>query len=58
MRMIYRRIRREPKRFEYMDIALEPATDHEEERELFPDSAKSYLDKVHRNEAITRGELV
>jgi hypothetical protein len=42
-----------------MDLALEPVTDHEEDREMFQsDAAKSYLDKVHRNEKITRGEAV
>ena len=59
MRLIYRKVRRDPKRFEYMDIALEPVTEHEEERDLFQsDAAKSYLDKVHRIERITRGETV
>jgi hypothetical protein len=59
MRLIYRRVKHDPKRFEYMDLALEPVTDHEEEREMFQsDAAKSYLEKVHRNEQITRGEAV
>jgi hypothetical protein len=59
MRMIYKRVKRDPNRFEYMDLALEPVTDHEEDREMFQsDAAKSYLDKVHRNEKITRGEAV
>jgi hypothetical protein len=41
-----------------MDLALEPVTDHEEERELFQsDAAKSYLTKVHRNEQMARGEV-
>ncbi len=59
MRLIYRRVRKDPKRFEYMDLALEPVTEHEEERELFGSTAaKNYLDVVHRNEKITRGEVV
>ena len=59
MRLIYRRVKHDPKRLEYMDLALEPVTDHEEEREMFQsDAAKSYLDKVHRIERITRGEAV
>ena len=59
MRLIYRRVKKDPKRFEYMDLALEPVTDHEEEREMFQsDAAKSYLDKIHRIERITRGETV
>jgi len=49
MRLIYRRVRKDPKRFEYMDLALEPVNEHEEERELFQsDAAKSYLSKVER----------
>ncbi len=59
LRLIYRRVKYDPKRFEYMDLALEPVTDHEEERELFEsDAAKNYLDKVHRNERLARGEVV
>ena len=58
MRLIYLRIKRDPKRIEYMDIALEPVIDLEEERELFQsDAAQDYLGKVHRNEKITRGEF-
>lgn len=59
MRLIYRRVRKDPTRFEYMDIALEPVTEHEEERELFRSTAaKNYLDIVHRNEKAARGEVV
>lgn len=59
MRLIYRRVRKDPKRFEYMDIALEPVTDHEEDRELFQtDAAKNYLEKVHKIERVSRGEFV
>lgn len=59
MRLIYRKVRRDPKRLEYMDLALEPVTDNEEERDLFQsDAAKNYMDKVHRIERITRGEVV
>ena len=49
MRLIYRRVKHDPKRLEYMDIALEPVTGHEEERELFQsDAAKNYLTQVER----------
>ena len=49
MRLIYMRVRKDPKRLEYMDTALEPVTDHEEDREMFQsDSAKNYLSKVER----------
>lgn len=59
MRLIYMRVRKDPKRLEYMDLALEPVTEHEEDRELFGSTAaKNYLDIVHRNEKITRGEVV
>ncbi|PYT00691.1 MAG: radical SAM protein [Acidobacteria bacterium] len=59
MRLIYRRVKHDPKRLDYIDLALEPVTDHEEEREMFQsDAAKSYLDIVHRNEKITAGEGV
>jgi radical SAM superfamily enzyme YgiQ (UPF0313 family) len=59
MRLIYKRVKRDPQRFEYMDLALEPVTDHEEDRELFQtESAQKFLDTVHRNEKITRGEAV
>ncbi|HVF30478.1 MAG TPA: radical SAM protein [Pyrinomonadaceae bacterium] len=59
MRLIYKRVKRDPKKLEYMDLALEPVTDHEEERELFQtEAAQSYLEKVHRNERIARGEAV
>ena len=59
MRLIYKRVKRDPKRLEYMDTALEAVTDHEEERELFhSEAAQSYLHKVHRNEQAARGETV
>jgi radical SAM superfamily enzyme YgiQ (UPF0313 family) len=56
LRIIYRRVRKDPQRFEYMDTALEPVTDHEEDRELFQsEAARGYLDKVHHIEAVRRG---
>jgi hypothetical protein len=59
MRLIYRRVRKDPARFEYTDLALEPVTDHEEERELFQTAAaQSYLGTVHRNQNLSRGETV
>jgi radical SAM superfamily enzyme YgiQ (UPF0313 family) len=59
MRLIYKRVKRDPKRFEFMDLALEPVTDHEEDREIFQtESAQKFLNTVHRNEKITRGEAV
>ncbi|HQX54712.1 MAG TPA: radical SAM protein [Pyrinomonadaceae bacterium] len=59
IRLIYMRVRKDPDRLTYMDTALEPVTDHEEDREMFQsESAKSYLDKVHRIERVSRGETV
>jgi hypothetical protein len=56
LRLIYRKVRKDPARFEYMDTALEPVTDHEEEREMFQsDAAKLYLDKVHHIEKVRSG---
>lgn len=58
-RMIYLRIKKDPAKFEYMDTALEPVTDHEEDRDMFQTAAaQSYLEKVHRNERLSRGEYV
>lgn len=59
MRLIYLRVRKDPKRYEYMDLALEPVTDHEEDRELFQsDAAKSYMDKVHKIERLSHPQHV
>ncbi len=59
LRIIYKRVKRDPGRFDYMDAALEPVTIHEEERELFQsDAAQVYLEKVHRIERMSRGEAV
>ena len=59
LRIIYKRVKRDPARFDYMDAALEPVTDHEEERELFQsDAAQGYLEKVHRIERMSKGEAV
>ena len=59
LRSIYRKVRNDPARYEYMDAALEPVTDHEEEREMFQtDSAKSFLKKLHDNERIRAGASV
>jgi len=59
MRLIYRRVRKDPMRHEYTDLALQPVTEHEEERELFQTAtAQNYLGTVHRNERLSRGEVV
>ena len=59
LRLIYRRVKHDPLKLEYMDQALEPVSDHEEDRELFQsEAAQHYLEKVHRNQKISRGETV
>lgn len=59
LRLIYKRVKRDPARFDYMDKALEPVNEHEEEREMFQtDAARNYLQKQHRLERATRGETV
>ena len=59
MRLIYLRVRKDPRKLEYMDLALEPVTDHEEDREMFQSTAaQGYLEKVHRLEKAGRGEIV
>lgn len=55
LRLIYRKVRRDPARYDYMDAALEPVTDHEDEREMFQSaSAKGYLKKLHDLETARR----
>ncbi|HEY0426278.1 MAG TPA: radical SAM protein [Pyrinomonadaceae bacterium] len=60
LRLIYRKVRKAPKKLEYMDLALEPVREDETEtRELFQsEAAHNYLDKVHRIEKVRRGETV
>ncbi|MBS1793593.1 MAG: radical SAM protein [Acidobacteria bacterium] len=60
LRLIYRKVRKDPKRFEYTDLALEPVTDDElETRELFQsEAAHSYVEKIQRLEKIRHGETL
>ena len=60
LRLIYRKVRNDPKKLEYMDLALEPVSDNEiETREMFQsEAAHNYLDKVSRNEKARHGETV
>lgn len=56
LRRKYLRIKHDPKKFEYMDLALTPVTDEEEERELFnTESAQAYLTQEHRLEKLRAG---
>jgi hypothetical protein len=58
LHLIYRKIRRDPRRDEYMDLALMPVVDDEiETRELFrSEAAHAYAGKQVRLERIRRGE--
>ena len=58
--LIYREIKRDPRRRDYTDLALTPVADDEiETRELFQSAgAQAYLGQVQRIEKIRRGEAV
>ncbi len=60
LRLIYRKVRNDPKKLEYMDLALEPVSENETEtRELFQsEAAHNYLEKINRNEKARHGETV
>ena len=57
LRLIYRKVRKDPKKLEYMDLALEPVTENETEtRELFQsEAAHNFVEKLNRNEKIRHG---
>ena len=58
MRWIYWCVVRDPKRFEYMDAAITPVTDHEEETSemLQSDAAKAYISQERRLQNIRSGQ--
>ena len=58
LRSIYRKVKRDPSRKEYMDLAITPVTDDEvETRELFKsDVAQAFVTKIRRVERIRHGE--
>ncbi|MBA2341786.1 MAG: radical SAM protein [Pyrinomonadaceae bacterium] len=60
LRLIYRKVRRDPQRFEYMDLALEPVrADEIETRELFQsETAQKYVVQMKRLEKVRHGETV
>lgn len=60
LRLIYRKVRKDPKKLEYTDLALEPVTENETEtRELFQsEAAHNFVEKLNRNEKIRHGETV
>ena len=53
IRRIYKRIKEDPKKLEYMDVALTPVTDHDtEDLEMFhTPSAPAFVAQEHRREA-------
>jgi hypothetical protein len=60
LRLIYLKIKRDPRRLEYMDLALEPVADDEiETREMFQSEvAQAYVNQVVQLEKIRRGKAV
>jgi hypothetical protein len=58
LRMIYLRIKHDPKRYEYTDAAITPVTDDEiETHEMFKsEAARAYVDTERRLEKIRHGE--
>ena len=55
--MIYLRIKHDPKRYEYTDLAITPVTDDEvETHEMFRnEAAQAYVSQERRLEKIRRG---
>ena len=60
LRLIYRKVKRDPQRLEYMDLALEPIRDDEiETRELFQsETAQKYVTQIKRLEKIRHGQTI
>jgi hypothetical protein len=59
-RLIYKKIKHDPGRYQYRDAALEPVADDKiETGELFQSAvAQTYVDRVRRLEEIQRGHAV
>jgi hypothetical protein len=56
LRRKYLAIKRDPKKLEYMDLALTPVTDEEEDRELFHnEAAQAYLTQEHHLDKFRHG---
>lgn len=58
LRLIYRKVRKDPKRFEYMDLALEPVKDDETEtREMFQsETAQKFVTQIKKLEKARHGQ--
>ena len=57
--MIYLRIKHDPKRYEYTDLAITPVTDDEiETHEMFDnDAARAFVESERRIQKIIRGGM-
>jgi len=60
LRLIYRKVKHDPLKLEYMDTALEPVTEHDTETlELFQsEEAQKFVTKIHQMDKIRHGETV
>lgn len=60
LRLIYRKVRKDPQKNQYMDAALEPFTENEfGTRELFQsEAAHKFIEKINRVEKIQHGEKI
>jgi hypothetical protein len=60
LRMIYVRLKKDPAKLDYMDLALEPVMHNETEtRELFQsEAAHAFVEKMQRNERARHGEVI
>ncbi|MBX7170580.1 MAG: radical SAM protein [Pyrinomonadaceae bacterium] len=58
LRLIYRKVRKDPKRFEYMDLGLEPVKDDETEtREMFQsETAQKFVTQIKKLEKARQGQ--
>ena len=56
---MYSRLKKDPRRFEYMDLAITPVTDDEiETREMFQtEEARNYVVKIQRVEKMRSGAI-
>jgi radical SAM superfamily enzyme YgiQ (UPF0313 family) len=59
LRRIYLRIKHDPRRSDYIDMAMTPITDEEAEREIFrTDAAQAYVGQERRLEQARHGAMV
>lgn len=60
LRLIYRRVKHDPLKLQYMDTALTPVTEHDTETlELFQsEEAQKFVNKIHQMDKLRHGEVV